>query len=110
MTKPTGRPKGRPKKLQNNKTLERAARVESFADFIHANVPDAFQGDAHSLLQLIYKDPKFPWDLRLDAARTAVGYEKPKLAAHIVKDAGSPVLQTVSEFLKTIDGKAREIR
>ena len=41
----------------------------------------AFEGDAHALLMMIYKDTSKPLDVRLDAAKAAIGYEKPRLAA-----------------------------
>jgi hypothetical protein len=42
---------------------------------------NAFEGDAHALLVTIYKDPTHPIDLRLDAAKAAIAFEKPRLAA-----------------------------
>ena len=39
----------------------------------------AFSGDAHSLLICVYKDPNIPLDIRIDAARAAIAYEKPRL-------------------------------
>ena len=42
---------------------------------------DAFDGDAHALLVAIYKDPAQPIALRLDAAKAAISFEKPRLAA-----------------------------
>jgi hypothetical protein len=42
---------------------------------------DAFEGDAHALLAAVYKDPAQPMELRMEAAKAAIGYEKPRLAA-----------------------------
>ena len=42
---------------------------------------DAFKGDAHALLVMVYCDPRQPIELRIDAAKAAIGYEKPKLAS-----------------------------
>ena len=42
---------------------------------------DAFDGDAHSLLVAIYKDKSRPVELRLEAAKAAIRFEKPALAA-----------------------------
>jgi hypothetical protein len=47
---------------------------------------DAFEGDAHAFLMLIYKNQKMPVELRIDAAKAAVRYEKPALASHEVKN------------------------
>lgn len=43
-------------------------------------IPEAFEGDAHALLMAVYKDPSRPIDLRVDAAKAAIRYEKPALA------------------------------
>ena len=43
--------------------------------------PDAFEGDALGLLQLIYKNISWPIELRIDAARAAIPYERPRLSA-----------------------------
>ena len=44
-------------------------------------MPDAFTGDAHAFLMLVYKDPRQPMELRLEAAGKAIRYEKPALAS-----------------------------
>jgi len=40
-----------------------------------------FKGDAHAFLMMVYKDPSLPLALRLDAAKAAIPFEKPALAA-----------------------------
>ena len=67
MNIPTGRPRGRPPGSPNKRRK--------------AETSDAFTGDAHALLMQIYKDPNQPIELRLDAAKAAIRYEKPALAA-----------------------------
>ncbi len=47
------------------------------AEKIGLAVPDAFEGDAHAFLIAIYKDPRQPIELRLEAAGKAIRYEKP---------------------------------
>ena len=44
-------------------------------------LPNAFEGEAHELLMAVYKDQDLPLPIRIDAAKAAIGYEKPKLAA-----------------------------
>lgn len=44
-------------------------------------IPEAFEGDGHALMVAIYKDPRLPLDMRLDAASKAARYEKPQLQA-----------------------------
>jgi len=83
---------------------------------------DAFKGDAHSLLMLIYKDPAQPMNLRLDAAKGAAPYEKPRMAqvettSHVFNYvvAAEPIMdesEWAREFLRRppalIDGKVEE--
>ena len=48
--------------------------------------PDAFPGDAVSLLQCIYRDQSLPLDVRIDAAGKAARFERPTLAAVAVRE------------------------
>jgi hypothetical protein len=70
---------GRKKGSRNKKTvlLEEKGR-EALAEVLGV---DAFDGDAHSLLVAIYKDESRPVELRLEAAKAAIRFEKPALAA-----------------------------
>ena len=73
---------GRIKGSKNKRTLllEGAARqVQGDAKRILGD--EAFEGDAHSLLVLIYKDNSLPLAVRLDAAKTAIRFEKPVMSA-----------------------------
>ena len=54
------------------------------AERLSQSMPEAFCGDAHALLMSVYKDPTQPIAVRIEAARKAIGYEKPKLAAQRV--------------------------
>ena len=53
--------------------------MERAAAALRNTMGDAFEGDSHALLMAIYKDPRQPVSLRLDAAKAAIGYEKPRL-------------------------------
>jgi hypothetical protein len=66
-----------------NKRTEALARAQAEASerVTQALGPDGFQGDALSFLQLIYRDTSQATETRLHAARIAVGYERPRLAA-----------------------------
>jgi hypothetical protein len=84
MTAPKGHPRygGRAKGTPNKRTKEmldatRAAREK--ARRVLGN--DAFDGDAHALLVLVYRDTSLPIELRLDAAKVAINYESPRLQA-----------------------------
>lgn len=81
MTKPTGNPPGRPRGAKNRRTREVEAAAFEAAERIGLAVPDAFTGDAHAFLMAIYKDPRQPVELRLEAAGKAIRYEKPALAS-----------------------------
>jgi len=58
--------------------------------------------DAHALLMALYKDPRKEITIRLDAAKAAAPYEKPKLASTEIKgDADKPLQQKlVIEFVR----------
>lgn len=82
MSKPTGKPRGRPKGAKNKHTKERLEKIERDAKEIAETIGvTAFDGDAHAFLMTVYKDEAQPLELRLDAAKAAVGYEKPKLSS-----------------------------
>jgi hypothetical protein len=42
---------------------------------------EAFHGDAHALLMTVYKNPMQPIGLRMEAAKAALPYEKPRRAS-----------------------------
>jgi hypothetical protein len=42
-----------------------------------ATVPDVFAGDAVAFLQTVYKDPRIPLPVRIDAAAKAARFERP---------------------------------
>lgn len=82
MSKPTGKPRGRPRGAKNKHTKERLEKIERDAKEIAQTIgATAFEGDAHAFLMSVYKDQAQPLELRLDAAKAAVGYEKPKLSS-----------------------------
>jgi hypothetical protein len=41
--------------------------------------PDAFDGNALALFQVVYRDPAQPLDLRIEAAKAAIPYESARL-------------------------------
>jgi hypothetical protein len=49
--------------------------------------PGAFPGDAVAFLQCVYKNPNVDLAVRLDAAGKAARFERPQLAAAVVRDA-----------------------
>lgn len=82
MGKRTGNPRGRPVGAKSKRTKEREEAMEEAAEHITAVLgPNAFDGDAHALLIALYKDTQQPLLIRLDAAKAAISYEKPRLSA-----------------------------
>lgn len=96
MTKPNGNPPGRPKGAKNVRTKAVEAAVQVAAAVLAEVIPDAFEGDAHAFLMAVYKDPRNPIDLRLDAAGKAIRFEKPALAAVDHTTLGGKVTFSVS--------------
>lgn len=66
---------GRQKGTPNKKTIAKREALEQASAAL-----GWFEGDAHALLIALYKDPKIPPDIRLDAAKAAVRFEKPTMA------------------------------
>jgi hypothetical protein len=54
--------------------------MKEMAVSIERAVEGAFEGDALAYLTSIYKDPAKPENLRIDAAKVAIRYERPALA------------------------------
>lgn len=77
----TGRPRGRPAGAKSKVTRKREEALQAAASRIENAIPDAFTGDSHDLLMVVYKDQTLPWPTRIDAAKAAIAYEKPRLAA-----------------------------
>lgn len=96
----TGNPRGRPRGAKNKRTEEREAAMQEVAEIISASIPDAFAGDSHALLMAVYKDPSQPVERRLDAAKAAIPYEKPRLAA--IDHSGTLGLLTHEEALDAL--------
>jgi hypothetical protein len=93
---------GRPKGAKSKHTKELAKQVAATAKAIESIIPDAFAGDAHALLMALYKDPRKEITIRLDAAKAAAPYEKPKLASTELKsDTENPLKhKLVIEFVR----------
>jgi hypothetical protein len=84
--------KGRPKGSKNKRTRELEAKIAETAERIAAAIPGAFGGDAHALLMATYKDVALDLDVRLEAAKAAISYEKPRLQSTTLRgDEDSPL-------------------
>ena len=82
-----GRQKGTPNKA--NARVQEALKVA--ASVIEGAIPNAFKGDAHDYLMTVYKDPRHSAQVRNDAAKAALPYEKHRLNAveHTGKDGAA---------------------
>lgn len=66
---------GRKPGSRNKRTLN----VEALTAKVEQSLAEPFEGDAHALLMLIYKDKTRDIELRIDAAKAAIRFEKPAL-------------------------------
>jgi hypothetical protein len=57
--------------------------------------PDAFPGDAVALMQCVYRDQSLPLPIRLAAATAAARFERPTLAATMVRDVTDDALGVI---------------
>jgi hypothetical protein len=73
---------GRQKGSKNKRTLLLEERTRALIDNAkEITGAELFEGDAHAFLMLTYKDKSLPHNLRLDAAKVAIRFEKPALNA-----------------------------
>ena len=98
MSKRTGKPRGRPSGAKNKHTREREAKMAAAAEAIEKLLPNVFSGDAHALLMAVYKNELSDMDLRIDAAKAAIRYEKPSLVS--VHETGDKKKQSFREWLE----------
>ena len=80
-----------------NKRKRQAVVAEAIAR-VGETIPDAFAGDAHALLIAIYKNPNLDLHVRLQAAKAALPYEKPRLQAVTLANQGAEPLKMRSEL------------
>lgn len=105
MPKPKGLPKtgGRQKGSKNKGNPERKAALDALAERVEAVIPKAFAGDSHAYLMAIYKDPSIETAVRIEAAKAAIAYEKPRLAPIEVKpqeDDHVPLAERIKSYLR----------
>ena len=81
---------GRPKGTQNGNTMARREASREVLQRFDLEHPEAFQGNALALLQMIYRTQTLPLEVRLDAASKAIRFETPALGATLVRDVTPP--------------------
>ena len=72
---------GRKAGTRNRRTVENDRAATEAARKISATIKGAFEGDAHELLMAVYKDPDQLLQVRIDAAKAALPFEKPRRVA-----------------------------
>ena len=83
MPRPKGLPKtgGRVKGTPNKQESPIARALREAREKAEREVAADPNCDAHSLLRMVYLDTTLPIEVRIDAAKAAIGYELPKLNA-----------------------------
>ena len=98
-SKPGERRGGRQAGAPNRRTAQRQeAMQEAAARIAQAIGTEAFAGDAHALLIAVYKDPAHEMELRVDAAKAAIRFEKPTLASSTVEVRDPLATMSVSQL------------
>jgi hypothetical protein len=73
---------GRQKGSKNKRTLLQEERTRALVDNAREITGgELFEGDAHTFLILTYQDKSLPRNVRLDAAKAAIRFEKPAMTA-----------------------------
>jgi hypothetical protein len=95
---------GRQKGSKNKRTLLQEERTRALLDNAKEIIGgDLFEGDAHAFLMLTYKDKSLPHNLRLDAAKAAVRFEKPALTAIDAHSTIEKPIYAISDKPMTIE-------
>jgi hypothetical protein len=93
---------GRKAGTPNKKT---AALKQAVVEAVGA-LPDAFEGDSYAFLATVYKNQALPLGVRLDAAKTAIAYERPRLS-NVEMTTRSLDRMTDEDFFRAWDSVAR---
>ena len=108
-SRPGERRGGRQKGTPNKRSVALEEQVREAAQVIEQALPDAFKGDAHALLMAVYKDTTHPLPVRIDAAKAAISFERPKLAAVThAGDADNPIHNRTVIEQRIVDTGSRE--
>jgi hypothetical protein len=91
---------GRKPGVKNARTVEREQHMRQAAQLVEQALGDtAFAGDAHEFLMAIYKDTSHPLPTRIDAAKAAIGYEKPRLGTTTLQGDEDAPLRMIGELV-----------
>lgn len=104
MGKRTGNPVGRPKGSTSKSRVARRTKAQIAIDKIESKLEKPFKGNSLEFLVSVYKDTSLGLDVRMDAAKAAIGYETPRLASTELKGSTEHPLTVL---LDQIDGTSR---
>jgi hypothetical protein len=105
-SKPGERRGGRQKGTPNKKTAERKATIKAAVEKVVGQLEEPFEGDGYAFLATIYKDKQQPIGVRMDAAKTAIAFERPRLS-NVEMTTRSLDRLTDEEFFRAWDSVAR---
>jgi len=109
-SRPGERRGGRQRGTKNKRTVERErASANAAAKIATVLGADAFEGDAHAFLMSVYKDAAQPSALRIDAAKAAIGYERPRLSSIDATIEGRLSLSELIDQSMTIPGRPVDV-
>jgi hypothetical protein len=105
-SKPGERRGGRKKGTPNKKTAEQKAAIKAAVEKVVGRLEEPFEGDGYAFLATVYKDTRQPIGVRLDAAKTAVAYERARLS-NVEMTTRSLDRMTDEDFFRAWDSVAR---
>jgi hypothetical protein len=109
-SRPGERRGGRQRGTKNRRTIARERAQADIADRIARTLgPNAFEGDAHTLLRSIYMDIAQPMEMRLEAARACLPFERPRLAAVQARIEGESSLALLIERSMSVRGRLIDV-
>ena len=96
---------GREKGTPNKRTVERDKATQVAVARLEEVLPNAFTGDAHALLMAVYKDTSLDLRVRIEAAKAAISFERPRLASTAMTTRSLDQISD-DEFFRIWDGIA----
>jgi hypothetical protein len=90
---------GRKRGSQNKKTAALQRAVEQAV----GELIEPFEGDSYAFLATLYKNKELPLAVRLDAAKTAIAYERPRLSNVAMTTKSLDDMMTAEEIFEFRD-------
>ncbi|GBQ82319.1 hypothetical protein AA13595_0892 [Gluconacetobacter johannae DSM 13595] len=102
----SGNPAGLKKGTRRKRTVALEEQMERITATLGHDVASGPQFGAHDVLVAMYRHPEVPLDLKLDAAKAAIRFEKPALSASSVT---ADVKHTISIADQLARARKREL-